>query len=140
MESNENKRLRRHRQPLRYYVPAEYDIPFFLSEALKISGPVLELMAGTGRVSLPLIEAGVNLTCVDNSPEMLAILEEKLKTRGLKASLIPLDICQLDLPGKFNAALIPFNSFAHLISVEQQKEAMQRIVRHYPPKEYLFLH
>jgi ubiquinone/menaquinone biosynthesis C-methylase UbiE len=115
------------------YVPAEHDIPFFLDEAQQISGPILELMAGTGRVSLPLIEAGNNLTCEDSSVEMLNILGEKLKSKGLSTSLIPVDVCHLDLPEKFSAVFIPFNSFSHLTSIDQQKEALRRIARHLTP-------
>ena len=39
----------------------EADLPFFLEECRTAEGPVLELMCGTGRVSLPLIEAGIEL-------------------------------------------------------------------------------
>jgi hypothetical protein len=35
------------------YVTADYDIPFFLSETAKVEGPVLELTAGTGRLTSP---------------------------------------------------------------------------------------
>ena len=61
------------------YVNTTFDVPFFLNEAKGVSGEVLELMAGTGRVSIPLIKAGVRLTCVDRSSAMLTILEEKLE-------------------------------------------------------------
>jgi hypothetical protein len=37
------------------YVTADYDVPFFLSEAAKAGGLVLELTAGTGRLQLPLV-------------------------------------------------------------------------------------
>ena len=39
-----------------------------------MKGAVLELMAGTGRLSLPRIEAGATLTCVDSSAGMLEVL------------------------------------------------------------------
>ena len=55
------------------YVTTDFDVAFFLTEAHGAKH-VLELMSGTGRLSLPLIRAGARLTCVDNSPEMLAIL------------------------------------------------------------------
>jgi hypothetical protein len=42
------------------YVPVTFDIDFFVRETKKSSGEVLELMSGTGRVSIPLLEAGVN--------------------------------------------------------------------------------
>lgn len=35
------------------YVTADYDITFFLQETANVEGPVLELTAGTGRLSLP---------------------------------------------------------------------------------------
>ncbi len=51
------------------YVPATFDFDFFINETTKSKGEVLELMSGTGRVSIPLLEAGVKLTCVDLSAE-----------------------------------------------------------------------
>jgi ubiquinone/menaquinone biosynthesis C-methylase UbiE len=68
------------------------DLPFFLQECKKTKSSVLELMCGTGRISIPLLEAGVNLTCVDASPAMLAILRQKLAARGLSASVMQANI------------------------------------------------
>jgi SAM-dependent methyltransferase len=56
-------------------------IPFWRDEARSVPGKVLELTCGTGRVSIPLLKAGVHLTCLDYSPGMLA-------QRGKKSSLI----------------------------------------------------
>ena len=69
------------------YATADYDIPFLVSEVRKVSGPALELMAGTGRVSIPLLEAGAKLTCVDGSPGMLDVLAAKLTRMGLHAEI-----------------------------------------------------
>ena len=73
------------------YVKTNIDIPFFLNET-RHRDRVLELTSGTGRLSIPLIEAGVSLTCVDNSPEMLAILHQKLAAKDLSATIYDLDI------------------------------------------------
>ncbi|MDD5371101.1 MAG: class I SAM-dependent methyltransferase [Anaerolineaceae bacterium] len=116
------------------YVPATFDLPFFLSEAQKVSGEVLELMAGTGRVSLPLIEAGVKLTCVDNAADLLEILRRKLMAKGLTAEVVAMDVCQLDLGKQFASIIIPFHSFAHLDTVEKQKCAIERIYQHLLPE------
>ena len=51
------------------------------------TGDVLELMSGTGRVSLPLLRAAVPLTCVDYSAEMLRVLSQRLKAENLIADL-----------------------------------------------------
>jgi ubiquinone/menaquinone biosynthesis C-methylase UbiE len=39
---------------------------------------VLELGVGTGRIALPLLAAGINVTGVDTSPAMLACIREKM--------------------------------------------------------------
>jgi ubiquinone/menaquinone biosynthesis C-methylase UbiE len=55
------------------YVKVDSDIPFFLKETENYRDEILELMCGTGRVSIPLLEAGLSMTCVDNSKGMLEI-------------------------------------------------------------------
>ncbi|MGB8215085.1 MAG: class I SAM-dependent methyltransferase [Anaerolineales bacterium] len=109
------------------YVPATFDIDFFLSEAKKITGEVLELMSGTGRVSVPLIEAGVKLTCVDLSAGLNAILEDKLQKLGLKADVYQMDVRKLELRKKFDMVIIPFSSFAHITSPDDQRKALAQI-------------
>jgi SAM-dependent methyltransferase len=112
------------------YVPATFDIDFFLTEAKKTSGEVLELMSGTGRVSIPLIEAGVKLTCVDLSAGLNAILEDKLQKMGLKADVYQMDVCELELQKKFDMVIIPFSSFAHITSPDDQRKALAHIRQH----------
>jgi ubiquinone/menaquinone biosynthesis C-methylase UbiE len=100
------------------YVTSDLDIGFFVEEAGKVRGKVLELMCGTGRVSVPLLEAGVDLTCVDASEGMLARLEERLRARKLEARVLRADVRHLDLgeEEEFDLALIPFHSFSELVS------------------------
>jgi hypothetical protein len=38
------------------------DVEFFVRAAREARGPILELMAGTGRVTMPLARAGLELT------------------------------------------------------------------------------
>jgi len=115
------------------YVPVTFDIDFFVQEAKKASGEVLELMSGTGRVSIPLIEAGVRLTCMDISAESNAILENKLRQMGLHADVYQMNVCDLKLEKKFEMIIIPFHSFAHITSPDDQRRAIARIQEHLPP-------
>ncbi len=115
------------------YVPVTFDIPFFLNETKKSPGEVLELMSGTGRVSIPLLEAGVQLTCVDMSTELNAILRDKLEQKGLKADIYQMDVCELNISKQFNMVIIPFHSFAHLVSIEAQRKALRRVSQHLYP-------
>src|SRR3712207_2127155 len=85
-------------------------------------------MCGTGRVSVPLLEAGVDLTCVDASEGMLARLEERLRARKLKARVVREDVRYLDLrEEEFDLALIPFHSFSELVSSRDQQLALSAI-------------
>jgi len=106
------------------YVTADYDVPFFLAETAKAEGPVLELTAGTGRLSLPLARAGVRLTCVDGSPGMLAVLSRKLKERGLHAEVRRADVCELELEMSFALAILPFQAFMEIVGQERQRRAL----------------
>jgi SAM-dependent methyltransferase len=111
------------------YVTADYDIPFFMSETKSVEGQVLELTAGTGRLSLPLIEAGVKLTCVDSSNAMLEVLSRKLKKRGLHADIICADVCRLSLPTQFELAILPFQAFMEIVGEENQRAALAAVFK-----------
>jgi SAM-dependent methyltransferase len=114
------------------YVTATFDLPFFLREVAGAED-VLELMCGTGRVSLPLAEAGVHLTCVDAAPEMLAVLREKLARVPVardNVRVVQMDVRQLALNQRFDLVLVPFQSFAELVSPDDQREALARIYQH----------
>lgn len=109
------------------YVSADYDIPFFVSETQAVKGAVLDLMAGTGRLSLPLVEAGAKLTCVDSSSAMLDVLSRKLQQRGLHAEVVCADVCQLSLPAAFDLAILPFQAFMEIIGEENQRAALAAV-------------
>jgi len=85
-------------------------------------------MCGTGRVSVPLLEVGVDLTCVDASAGTLARLEERLHARKLKARVVRADIRHLDLgEEEFELALVPFHSFSELVSPRDQELALRAV-------------
>ncbi|MEB3279838.1 MAG: class I SAM-dependent methyltransferase [Lyngbya sp.] len=103
------------------------DLPFFIQECQKTEGSVLELMCGTGRISIPLLEAGINLTCVDASPAMLGIFRKKLTEKGLNASVIQANVTELKLSSKFDLILLPFQSFHELKTKTEQRQFLDKI-------------
>lgn len=109
------------------YVTVTADVPFFIAETKKTQGEVLELTSGTGRISLPLLEAGVRLTCVDYSPGMVDVLSKKISQRGLRADVLCADVCALELPQKFDFALLPFQAFMEILGVERQRDALAAV-------------
>ena len=57
------------------------DLDLYLALAARAGGPVLELAAGTGRIAVPLAEAGHAVTAVDIDPAMLARLRRRADGR-----------------------------------------------------------
>jgi ubiquinone/menaquinone biosynthesis C-methylase UbiE len=90
------------------YVQTDFDLSFWLAEAKAVHGRVLELTCGTGRVSIPLLRSGINLTCVDYAAEMLAQFRKKLDDSHLSCPLICQDIAELSLPDRCDLAFIPY--------------------------------
>lgn len=109
------------------------DVPFFLEQARRAGGPVLDVMAGTGRVSMPLLEAGADLTCVDGSQAMLDVLANKLRERGIEATLLHQDAARLDAGRKFRLAFIAFNSFEELTGDGERRRTLRGILDHLVP-------
>jgi ubiquinone/menaquinone biosynthesis C-methylase UbiE len=113
-----------------YYVKVDFDVNFFLQEAKRAGGKVLELTCGTGRVSIPLVQAGVELTCVDYSDGMLAVLREKLDKYRLSCRVFNMDITELSLQDRFDLIFIPFHSFSEILDESKHKQTLERICAH----------
>jgi SAM-dependent methyltransferase len=111
------------------YAQSNVDVPFFTQEAQGCQ-KVLELTSGTGRLSIPLLQAGIPLTCLDNSPYMLAILQRKLKKLGLTAPVHTMDMTDFSLPEQFDLIIIPFNAFAEIAESGAQQKALAAIHAH----------
>jgi len=109
------------------------DVPFFRQICAGAEGEVLELMCGTGRLSIPLLEAGHRLSCVDYSAEMLAVLSQKLRDRGLHAEVREGDVRELNLGRRFGLILLPFHSFSEILDPGDRALALRRIRQHLAP-------
>jgi SAM-dependent methyltransferase len=112
------------------YVKVDFDIPFFFHETEEFNNEILELMCGTGRVSIPLLEAGRKLICVDYSAGMLNSFLGKIEGKDYHAKLVQADVTEFDLSEKFGIILLPFHSFSEIISEEKQRKALENIALH----------
>jgi ubiquinone/menaquinone biosynthesis C-methylase UbiE len=111
------------------------DIPFYVSEAIASKGPVLELGCGTGRVTIPIAEAGVPITGLDFSEAMLAVARNKTESIGNPdhVSLVLGDMTNFDFDEKFALIIIPFRGFQALLTVEDEISALDSIKKHLAP-------
>ncbi|MBE0644894.1 MAG: class I SAM-dependent methyltransferase [Bacteroidetes bacterium] len=96
-----------------HYVTADYDINFWLEEC-RGAEDVLEVTAGTGRVTLPLLRAGIRLTAVDISYALLTRLKEKAAAEGLAVETLHADMRDFVLKKKFPIVIIPFHSIEEI--------------------------
>lgn len=105
-------------------------------EALAAGGRVLELGAGTGRITIPLAQCGLDVTGVEVSPKMLERLREK--ARGVKLELISGDMADVELHGEYSVAVVVF-SFSLLLDQSKQERCLANVARHLGPKGVLVL-
>lgn len=96
------------------------DVPFMLAQAAETGGPALEIGCGSGRLLVPLARAGITVTGLDRSAEMLARAEARLaalpaEARG-RVRLVRGDARTVNLPPAETFGLIFFgyNTFMHL--------------------------
>jgi ubiquinone/menaquinone biosynthesis C-methylase UbiE len=96
-------------------------------------GSILELGAGTGRISVPLARDGHRVLALDRAPQMLARLRERLDDAGeLAGSVEPVEGDMTELP--FDDASIamvvsPFNALMHLYSWQALHACFREVAR-----------
>jgi len=95
---------------------------------------VLELGCGTGRILIPIAEAGVEITGVDLAPSMLAVAREKVAKLSpdvqRRIQLVPGDMRDFSLERTFSLVAIPFRAFLHLLTVDDQRRALGAVRKH----------
>jgi SAM-dependent methyltransferase len=102
------------------------DVPFWRRIALEAHGQVLELGCGTGRVSIPLVKAGVELVGVDRSAAMLA----RAVRRNRSLRILRADIRALPFrPNQFAAVLAPYGVLQSLLSDRDLARTIRSVAR-----------
>jgi SAM-dependent methyltransferase len=113
------------------------DIDLYLALADRAEGPILELMAGTGRLAVPLAEAGHRVTGVDLDAAMLERARRRANDTavGDRLTLVEADIVGMRLPdaGRFGLAFIALNSLLVLPTRAAQRAAVQTLADHLAP-------
>lgn len=113
------------------------DVEWYRKKAIDAGGPVLELGAGTGRVTIPIAEAGVRVSALDLDARMLDSLRQKLATLPAEVqSRVTLhhgDMRAFALDQQFALVIIPFRAFLHNITREDQLAALRCAHAHLKP-------
>jgi SAM-dependent methyltransferase len=102
-------------------------VGFYVAEARKAGGPIVELGVGTGRIAVPVAKAGVRVIGVDSSQAMLDICRARAEEAGV-AELLDLRLGDLRSPPVAErVALVtcPFRALLHLGTDEERLEALR---------------
>jgi SAM-dependent methyltransferase len=98
---------------------------------------ILELGAGTGRVTVPLARDGRQVIAVDRSEAMLARLRDRI-TRlpaPVAARITPMagDLRSFSVGGRFPLVIAAFNVLEHLYTRTDMAACLQRVAAHLAP-------
>lgn len=108
-----------------------------LARDLAPDRPVLEIGSGTGRVLIPLAQAGLDIVGIDNSPEMVAIGRQRLASAppattpssspsaALKAELVLADALTYVAERRFGFAFVALNTFLHNLTQAAQLQTLR---------------
>lgn len=87
------------------------DVEFYLERLSTTKGKVLEVGCGSGRVLIPLFQAGIDIDGLDNSKAMLESCRRRCDELNLTIDLYHDEMDNFSIPRKYEAIIIPGGSF-----------------------------
>jgi SAM-dependent methyltransferase len=98
---------------------------------LAAGGPAVEFAIGTGRIAIPLADAGVAVTGIELSHAMIARLREKVEEGRIP--VVQGDMAEALAGTGFSLAFLVFNTIANLLTQDDQVRCFQNAARHLAP-------
>lgn len=106
------------------------DIDFYVDLAREAAGPVIELAAGTGRISIPIAQrTGKRVIGIDLSPAMLALAREHAAEAGVELELHEGDMRDVDYEMASDLVICPYRALLHLPSWADRRRVFERVAR-----------
>ena len=105
------------------------DVSFYVEEAVRSGGPVLELGVGTGRIAVPVAAAGIEVVGVDLSAGMLDVAREQAALAGSSSTSGRATCASRRSTGGSRSCLIPFRSLLHMETDADRRAALRAVAR-----------
>jgi SAM-dependent methyltransferase len=123
-----------YQQPALYdmeYTQRTHDVSWYRALATDVE-TVLELGAGTGRVTLPMALTGAHVTAVDLCRPMLEVLQGRRANLPdpTRIELVQADFTRLDLGKRFDLVVLPFNALQHVYTPDDFLALMETVHKH----------
>jgi SAM-dependent methyltransferase len=96
------------------------DVAFYLEEARRSGGTVVELGVGTGRIAVPIAAEGIRVIGVDSSRGMLDICARRAALAGVELDLRVGDLRQPPVTERVPLVICPFRSLLHMHTDEDR--------------------
>jgi ubiquinone/menaquinone biosynthesis C-methylase UbiE len=105
------------------------DVEFYVDEALRSGGPVVELAVGTGRIAVPMATAGIRVIGVDSSSGMLAVARQAAAHAGVELDLREGDMRDPPVEGTHPLVVIAFRSLLHMECDADRRATLRAVHR-----------
>lgn len=103
------------------------DVAFYLEEARRSGGPVVELGVGTGRIAVPIAADGIRVIGVDSSLGMLEVCARRAALTGVDLDLRVGDLREPPVTERVPLVVCPFRSLLHLRTDEDRRRALGNV-------------
>ncbi len=101
------------------------DVDFWIDVFKNESGPIFEAGAGTGRITIPLLNQGHTITALDISVDMLDLLTTKAE--NCKLETVIADLADFNLNRIHSAAFFPYTIFQLLPDSTSRKKCLKTL-------------
>jgi SAM-dependent methyltransferase len=115
------------------------DIDYYRTQLQGLDGPILEAGCGSGRLLVPMLEAGLAYQGFDRSPDMLAECRKACDARGLNAELRRMSFADFAYETRFAAIVSPVGTFTLIDDYAAALAALRRFREHLRPGGRLYV-
>lgn len=115
------------------------DVPFYLARLSGVSGPILEPAVGSGRMLIPLLEAGHEVDGFDASDPMLANCRRNCAARGLPAPVRKARFQDFAYDRRFAAVVCSVGTFTFVSDFAEALDVLGRFHAHLDPGGLLMI-
>jgi SAM-dependent methyltransferase len=105
------------------------DVPFYVEEAERSGGPVVELGIGTGRIAVPVAAAGIRVIGIDSSRGMLEVCAEHAELAGVDLDLRLGDFREPPVDETVPLVICPFRSLLHMQTDDDRRRVLRAVRR-----------
>jgi SAM-dependent methyltransferase len=101
------------------------DVAFYLEEARRSGGPVVELGVGTGRIAVPIAADGIRVIGVDSSRGMLDVCARRAALAGVELDLRVGDLREPPIVERVPLVICPFRSLLHMHTDDDRRGVIE---------------